>query len=90
MGAVEVDPTSRRCRVEGREVELTRREFDLLARLMQAPGRAYTRDALLGLVWGSEYLSPKTVDVHVAGLRRKLGDAVRIRALRGVGYRLEV
>jgi DNA-binding response OmpR family regulator len=89
VGVVEVDPASRRCRVGGREVELTRREFDLLARLMQGPGRAYTRDELLELVWGSEYLSPKTVDVHVAGLRRKLGDAIAITALRGVGYRLE-
>ena len=89
VGAVEVDLASRRCRVDGREVELTRREFDLLARLMHAPGRAYTRDELLELVWGSEYLSPKTVDVHVARLRRKLGDALPIRALRGVGYRLE-
>ena len=88
-GSVEVDLASRRCRVDGREVELTRREFDLLARLVQAPGRAYTRDELLELVWGSEHLSPKTVDVHVAGLRSKLGPALRIRALRGVGYRLE-
>lgn len=89
VGVVEVDLASRRCRVDGQEVELTRREFDLLARLMQAPGRAYTRDELLELVWGSEYLSPKTVDVHVAGLRRKLGEALTIQALRGVGYRLE-
>lgn len=89
VGAVELDPASRRCRVESREVELTRREFDLLARLMQAPGRAYRREELLELVWGSAYLSPKTVDVHVAGLRRKLGEELTIRALRGVGYRLE-
>jgi DNA-binding response OmpR family regulator len=89
VGTVEVDLGSRRCRVAGREVELTRREFDLLARLVSAPDRAHTREALLELVWGSEYLSPKTVDVHIAGLRRKLGPALKIRALRGVGYRLE-
>ena len=89
VGVVEVDLASRRCRVDERPVELTRREFDLLARLMQAPARVYTRDELLELVWGSAYLSPKTVDVHVAGLRRKLGEALTIQALRGVGYRLE-
>jgi DNA-binding response OmpR family regulator len=89
-GLVEVDPGSRRCRVDGREVELTRREFDLLTTLMRAPNRVYRREELLELVWGSEYLSAKTVDVHVAGLRRKLGSAVRITALRGVGYRMEV
>jgi DNA-binding response OmpR family regulator len=89
-GLVEVDPGSRRCRVDGREVELTRREFDLLTTLMRTPNRVYRREELLELVWGSEYLSAKTVDVHVAGLRRKLGSAVKITALRGVGYRLEV
>jgi two-component system response regulator ResD len=90
VGPVEVDPASRRCRVDGREVDLTRREFDLLMTLMRVPNRVYRREELLGLVWGSEYLSAKTVDVHVAGLRRKLGSAVKITALRGVGYRLEV
>lgn len=90
VGTVEVDLGSRRCRVAGREVELTRREFDLLARLMRSPGHAHTREELLEVVWGSEYLSPKTVDVHIAGLRRKLGPALDITALRGVGYRLEV
>jgi DNA-binding response OmpR family regulator len=89
-GAVEVDPVSRRCLVAGREVDLTRREFDLLATLMRTPNRVYTREELLDLVWGSEFLSAKTVDVHVSGLRRKLGTAVSITALRGVGYRLEV
>ena len=90
VGPIEVDPGSRRCSVDGREVELTRREFDLLTTLMRTPNRVYTREELLELVWGSEYLSAKTVDVHVAGLRRKLGSAVKITALRGVGYRLEV
>jgi two-component system response regulator ResD len=89
-GAVEVDTVSRRCRVDGREVDLTRREFDLLTTLMRAPNRVYKREELLELVWGSEYLTAKTVDVHVAGLRRKLGSAITITALRGVGYRLEV
>lgn len=90
VGPIEVDVSSRRCSVEGRQVELTRREFDLLAKLAAAPNRVYTRGELLDRVWGSEHLSPKTVDVHVAGLRRKVGPALRITALRGVGYRLEL
>jgi DNA-binding response OmpR family regulator len=88
-GRVELDEQSRRVTVDGREVALTRREFDLLAALLRDPERVHTREALLELVWGSPYLQPKTVDVHIAGLRRKLGDALQISALRGVGYRLE-
>ena len=88
-GSVELDRLARRCRVNGREVDLTRREFDLLAALMQKPDRVRSREELLQLAWGSTFLSEKTVDVHVAALRRKLGDAVSIAALRGVGYRLE-
>jgi DNA-binding response OmpR family regulator len=88
-GRVELDLGARRARCDGREVELTRREFDLLAALMRYPDRIHTRDQLLELVWGTAHLSPKTVDVHVAALRRKLGDAVTIATLRGVGYRLE-
>jgi two-component system, OmpR family, response regulator ResD len=88
-GSVELDEQARRVSVEGREVALTRREFDLLAVLLREPERVHTRDGLLAQAWGSTYVHPKTVDVHVAGLRRKLGDALPITALRGVGYRLE-
>ncbi|MEO6857139.1 MAG: response regulator transcription factor [Solirubrobacteraceae bacterium] len=89
IGTVELDEEARRVTVDGRAVELTRREFDLLAALLRDPDRVHTRDALLEQVWGSAYLQPKTVDVHIAGLRRKLGDALKISSLRGVGYRLE-
>ncbi len=88
-GTVELDEEARRVTADGEEVDLTRREFDLLAALLRGPDRVHTRDALLEDVWGSTYLQPKTVDVHIAGLRRKLGDALRISSLRGVGYRLE-
>jgi len=88
-GDLELDEQARRVSVDGREVELTRREFDLLAALLRDPARVHTREALLELVWGSPDFQPKTVDVHIAGLRRKLGDALRISSLRGVGYRLE-
>lgn len=89
VGKIELDRRARRCTVRGREIDLTRREFDLLETLLANPGLVCTRDQLLDAAWGSRYVSEKTVDVHVAGLRRKLGDALRISTLRGVGYRLE-
>jgi DNA-binding response OmpR family regulator len=88
-GRLELDEQARRLRVDGAPVKLTRREFDLLAALLREPERAHSRHALLELVWGSSFVSAKTVDVHIAALRRKLGDALQITALRGVGYRLE-
>jgi two-component system response regulator ResD len=89
VGTVQVDRASRRCSIDGREVDLTRREFDLLRTFFEHAGRALTRDQLLDAAWGTAFVSPKTVDVHVSSLRHKLGDALRIKALRGVGYRLE-
>ena len=88
-GTVELDPRGRTCTVAGAAVDLTRREFDLLETLMANPGRAFTRDHLLDEAWGSRFVSEKTVDVHIVGLRQKLGSAVRISTLRGIGYRLE-
>lgn len=88
-GEVELDLGSRRCTNAGQEVELTRREFDLLGALLRYPGRIHTRPQLLELVWGSHTISLKTVDVHVAALRRKLGSAITIATVRGVGYRLD-
>jgi DNA-binding response OmpR family regulator len=89
VGVIELDRRARRCTVRGQETDLTRREFDLLETLLARPGHVCTRDQLLDAAWGSRYVSEKTVDVHIAGLRRKLGDALRISTLRGVGYRLE-
>jgi DNA-binding response OmpR family regulator len=86
---LELDRLERRCLLHGRPVALTRREFDLLATLLEHPGRVFTREQLLASAWGTTFLSEKTVDVHVAALRSKLGDAIAITALRGVGYRLE-
>ena len=88
-GTVELDLRGRTCTVAGTAVDLTRREFDLLEVLMANPGRAFTRDQLLDQVWGSRFVTEKTVDVHIVGLRQKLGDAARISTLRGIGYRLE-
>jgi len=89
VGTVELDRRARRCTVGGDGVDLTRREFDLLETLLGSPGRAYTRDQLLDEVWGSRFVSEKTIDVHIVSLRRKFGNALRISTLRGVGYRLE-
>ncbi len=89
-GELELDLGARRCTSGGREVELTRREFDLLGALLRYPGRIHTRRQLLELVWGSDEVSPKTVDVNIAALRRKLGSAVTIATLRGVGYRVDL
>ncbi len=89
VGDVQLDRSARRCRVGDRVIALTRREFDLLATLFDHVGHALTRQQLLDAAWGTTFLSPKTVDVHISALRKKLGRAVRITALRGVGYRLE-
>jgi DNA-binding response OmpR family regulator len=88
-GELELDLDARQCTTAGRAVELTRREFDLLGALLRYPGRIHTREQLLELVWGTDAISPKTVDGHVAALRRKLGSAISITTLRGLGYMLE-
>jgi DNA-binding response OmpR family regulator len=88
LGRLELEPETRRFRIDGDEVELTRREFDLLAALLERPEAVLSRAKLLDRAWGTRFVSPKTVDVHVGSLRRKLGDAARIEAVRGLGYRL--
>ena len=89
-GQVELDPVSRTCRRDGQDIELTRLEFDLLAELAAHPNVVFTRERLLERVWGYQSgVGGKTVDVHVANLRRKLGKDLPIVAVRGVGYRLD-
>ena len=84
-----VDTDQRRAVVEGREVELTRLEFDLLAHLVAAPDRVHTRSALLTTLWDDRHGGSRTVDVHVHRLRSKLGDRTgrALQTVRGVGYR---
>ncbi|MGH3001734.1 MAG: response regulator transcription factor [Gaiellaceae bacterium] len=80
---------SREVTVGGTTVELTAKEFDLLACFLEHPGIVLSRERLLDLVWGLTYPGgTRTVDVHVAQLRRKLGAAERIRTVRGSGYKL--
>jgi len=90
LGRVEMDPMTRRCTVNGQMVDLTATEFDLLFYLMTHPGQIFSRDQLLSEVWGyAAMVNTRTVDVHVAQLRGKLGEYNIIRTVRGVGYGAE-
>ncbi len=90
VGAVRLDPGRRRAWAGAAEVPLTTTEFDLLAHLMRRPGRVYEREQLLSEVWGyAAAAGTRTVDVHVAQIRAKLGAASPIRTVRGVGYAAE-
>ena len=88
VGPVTLDPGRRLVLAGGATVALTPTEFDLLAHLMNRPGRVFTREELLASVWGyAAHAGTRTVDVHVAQLRGKLGEAGSvIRTIRGVGY----
>ena len=89
-GSLEVDRRTRRAAVGGVEVELTPKEFDVLAALADDPGAVVSRQQLLERVWGHAWYGPtKTLDVHVAAIRKKLGNAAWIEAVRGVGFRLQ-
>jgi DNA-binding response OmpR family regulator len=88
LADVVLDRESRDVSVAGTPVELTAKEFDLLAFFMANTGIVVSRDLLLDRVWGVEYPGgTRTVDVHVAQLRRKLGRPDLIRTLRGAGYK---
>jgi len=90
LGAVRLDLRQRRAFVAETEVDLTATEFDLLGYLMRRPGQVFGREHLISDVWGySAHGAVRTVDVHVAQLRAKLGAASPIRTVRGVGYAVE-
>jgi DNA-binding response OmpR family regulator len=89
-GEVAIDAGRREVRVADKPVEFTTKEFDLLRHLAERPGLALSRQQILDGVWGYDwYGDARTVDVHIAQVRKKLGDAVEITTVRGVGYRLE-
>jgi DNA-binding response OmpR family regulator len=88
LGPITLARGAREVTVDGRPVELTQREFDLLEFLLRHAGQVVTRDQLLESVWG--FISPgqtRTVEVHVAQLRKKLGHPELIRTVRGLGYK---
>ena len=94
IGDLEIDRYRFEVRVKGRPVELTPKEFELLAILAGAPGRVFGREELLDAVWGRDgFVEPRTVDVHLARLRAKFTTArlpvPAIETVRGVGYRFK-
>jgi DNA-binding response OmpR family regulator len=89
VGALELDLRARRASLDGRELQLTAKELDLLALLAREPGAVVPRTRILEEVWHTTWQgSTKTVDVHVASLRKKLGDPRWIETVRGIGHRL--
>lgn len=91
LGNLEIDPAAHEARVDSQPLALRTQEFDLLLTLARQPGRAFTREQLLEQAWGFEYFGQtRTVDVHVAQLRKKLAAAsVKIETVTGVGYRVK-
>ncbi|MET0235927.1 MAG: response regulator transcription factor [Kibdelosporangium sp.] len=90
VGKTKLNVDQRRAWAGDREVALTSTEFELLEHLMRTPARVYSREQLLSAVWGYQAAAgTRTVDVHIAQLRAKLGDESPIRTVRGVGYSAE-
>jgi DNA-binding response OmpR family regulator len=88
-GSLEIDQRARRALLNGTELPLTPKEFDLLTLLASDPGAVVGRERILREVWQTDWFGPtKTIDVHVASLRKKLGDPRWIETVRGVGHRL--
>lgn len=86
-----IDRKAARVRLAGEEVALAPKEYDLLAFLTEEPGALMSREQIMEAVWDANWFGPtKTLDVHVAALRRKLAGAIAIEAVRGVGFRLEI
>ena len=91
FGPITVDLDMHTARVEGEALDLTRREFELLAYFLQNPRRVLSREKILQQVWGLEYLGEsRTIDAHVRRVRAKIGEAAAefIETVVGVGYRL--
>ncbi len=90
IGPLEIDRRTRRVVLDGAELALTPKEFDLLAYLATDPGAVFDRNAILETVWDTHWYGPtKTLDVHIAALRKKLGSPQWIETVRGVGFRLD-
>ena len=89
IGVLTIDSRTHRVVMNDEELSLTPKEFDLLALLAEEPGALFTRSTILERVWDPHWYGPtKTLDVHVATLRKKLGDPRWVQTVRGVGFRL--
>jgi len=89
IGRLSIDRRAQRIHLDGEEITLTAKEFDVLAYLAEDPGAVRRRTEILEHVWeGHWYGATKTVDAHVAAIRKKLGDPAWVEAVRGVGFRL--
>ncbi len=89
-GRLQIDLRTRRTTIDDTEIELTPKEFDVLALLVSEPGTVFTRQRILETVWDSHWYGPtKTLDVHIASVRRKIGHPEWIETVRGVGFRFE-
>jgi len=90
VGRLSIDPAAYVAQIDGRSVDLRPREFELLVHLGREAGRVVTREQILAEVWDQHWEgSSKTLDMHVMALRRKVGEAIEITTVRGVGYRLD-
>lgn len=89
VGPLSIDPRAREIRLDGRTIEVTRKEFDLLYLLASRPGMVVTREQIMVQVWRDSRSVPgRTIDTHVSSLRSKLGSSDWIVTARGVGFRL--
>lgn len=90
VGPLKIDHLTRRVELDGVELSFTAKEFDLLAYLAEHPGIVHRRTDILESVWDTNWYGPtKTLDAHIAAVRKKLNDPRWIKAVRGVGFRLE-
>ena len=91
VGKLELNMNNHIVLADGKRIELTLKEYEMLRLFMKNPGKVFTRDQILGQVWDFDYSGEtRTVDVHVGTLRTKLGDCAEcIETVRGVGYRME-
>ena len=90
IGLLRIDRDAHRVAVDGVEVDLTPKEYELVAMLAERPGAVRTREDIIDQVWDTNWYGPtKTLDVHISALRRKLGHPDWISTIRGVGYRLD-
>ena len=87
MGEIKIDRNSYLVYIKNQEIALPRKEFELFYLLASKPGKVFTRDEIMGKVWGSEVVvGDRTIDVHIRKLREKMGD-LYFKTVKGIGYK---